>query len=366
MFYKRRYIQFNELVIDNYDMLSEPEHSVDFKVTTQERSFGHGSYRGRKRNYPFAKEQSVSLTLKLAMLKLPCEYREFYKQFAVTEVLKPGKLWAVVNNELMWAYAEITSYSEGEDALRDQFIINIDLILPEGVWHKADKQKTFLREYDPCDYMDCKGFQKVQPCKYSPDGDCCLECLDNKADARANEEDCGCCCCDRLTKDMALCYNEGMLQSVYENCEPSFQVAYSCRKGEEFFGDAYIGNKICTKDPCSNMITGMFYSDTEMPTTGVEVIIDGQVTNPQISINDNMNIINGTYYGLRIKDNGDVYSISEDKCCETLLSPAVWQIPNTNHEYGWTVTQGMNRVVIDRGSCCGRACAYIRTDSLTI
>lgn len=366
MFYKRRYIQFNDLVIDHADMLDYTEYSVDFKVNTHELGFGHGSYLPRKRNYPFAKEVSVSLTFRLEMLKLPCEYREFYKQYAIGEILKPGKLWAVVNNELVWAYASINSYSEAEDMNRDQFIIELDLILHEGVWHKADKLKTFIRPYDRCEFMDCKDFQK-EPCPtlIEEDEDCCTACINRKNDERANsKEDCSCCCCDLLSPEMALCYNEELLQGIYDGCSLDWKIEYDCRKGKEFFG--HTGKKMCTSDTCNNLIVGRFYSDTEMPTTGVEIVLDGAVHNPRISINDNVNYIEGDYDGLRIKPNGDVYAIKDAGCCEELLNPSVWQISTPRSEYGWTVKQGMNRVVIDRGTCCGRACAYIQVDSLTI
>ena len=110
MIYKRRYLQFNDLVLDSYDMLSESPHSVEFKGDTEEYGFGHGSYDPWKRDYLFVREQEVSLSITLRMLKLPCDVRPFYKQFAVKEISKPGKLWAIVNNEIMWAYARATSY----------------------------------------------------------------------------------------------------------------------------------------------------------------------------------------------------------------------------------------------------------------
>lgn len=359
MFYKRRYIQFNDLVFDNYSMVSEPEHQVDFKVNTQEYGFGNGSYLPLKRNYMFAKEQAVSLTLTFGMLKLPCEFRPFYKQFAVAEIGKPGKLWAVVNNELVWAHAVVNSFSEGE-ARKDEYVINVDFVLPEGVWHKADRNKTFLTPYDPCTYLECKGFQPPKECG---GGDCCEQCRKDIADAMANEEDCGCCCCGKPTKDMALCNHYKDLQDFYEECTNSWLIKYSCRLGEEYFGDNYTGSRICTENTCTNVIAGLFYSDTEMPTTGVELIIDGEVSDPAITINDNTNVITGTYEKLRIKANGDVYSITD--CCETLLNPSVWNIPSDS-EYGWTIHQGQNSIVIDRGSCCGGACAYVQVDSLTV
>lgn len=363
MIYKRRYIQFNDLVLDTYDMLDESPHNVEFKGETQEYGFGHGSYDPHKRNYMFTREQEVSLSITLKMRKLPCEYREFYRQFVIREITKPGKLWAVVNNELLWTHAHATGYSESVNSRKDELRVELDLLLPEGVWHKADKLKTFLVPYDPCTFMDCLGFKKDNPCEYIYlDGDCCRACQDKKANAEY--EDC-CCCCDELTKDMALCFLED-LQIFYNDCTPAYQIVYSCRKGNEFFADKYLGKKLCTKTPCDNIIAGRFYSTTEIPTTGMEIVIDGETHNPQITINGNKNIIKGDYDRLFIKSNGDVYSETKNKCCKELLDPSVWVIPTEGDEYGWTITQGENSIVIDRGSCCGRACAYIQIDNLTI
>ncbi len=364
MYYKRRYVQFNNLVLDNYDMISTSPHRVDFKNNTQEYSFGHGVYVAHKTNYVFANAQDVSLTITLEMLRLPCEYRDYYKQFAVKEIIRPGKLWAVVNNDLIWAYAYATSMSESEDAVRDEYIINVDLTLPEGVWHKANKYATFLKPYDICTFFDCKGYEPPAPCPplyEEDDPDCCLDCQARKADALANQETCM-CCGSSIDKDMALCYTRNKLQMVYEECSPMFQIEYNCQKAGEFFDE--MGEKICTKDSCSNVIAGRIYSDTEMPTTGVEIFIDGKVKDAQIEINGVKNVIEGEYDGLMIEADGDVYSV--DECCKKLLSPAVWQLPTPNTHYGWTIRQGMNKVMIDRGSCCGKACAYIRVDSLTV
>lgn len=362
MIYKRRYLQFNDLVLDSYDMLDESPHNAEFKSESQEYGFGHGSYAPLKRNYMFVREQEVSLSITLAMKKLPCEYRQFYKQFAVREATKPGKLWAIVNNEIMWAYAQPTSYSESEDVKKDHYRIELDLLLPDGVWHKADKLKTFLVPYDVCTFMECLGYKEVNPCEYITD-DCCDDCKRKTADT-VIDEDC-CCCCEELTKDMALCMHKD-LQTLYNECTPSYQFVYDCRKGQEFFGDKYLGEKLCAKNSCENVISGHFYSSTEIPTTGMTIVIDGSVHNPQISINGNKNIIKGDYDRLFIHSNGDVYSETKNKCCRTLLDPSVWVVPTLNDEYGWTIHQGENRLVIDRGSCCGMACAYIQMDNLTI
>lgn len=365
MIYYRRYLQFNDLVLDTYDMLSDTEHTAEFKGETSEYSFGHGSYDPYKRDYLFVREQEVSLSVTLMMLKLPCDFRPFYKKFAIRELTRPGKLWAVVNNELLWAYARATSISEGVDTRKDEYRLEIDLLLPEGIWHKADKTKTFLAPYDVCDFMDCLGFKEINPCEHIPlDGDCCTMCTENPP-RHEDLEDC-CCCCDNLTKDMALCYHKDELQGVYASCVPTFQVFYDCKKAHEFFADQYLGEKICAKTPCDNIIAGRFYSDTEIPSTSMELVIDGAVHNAQITINGNRNIIKGDYDRLFIKSNGDVYSETKNKCCRKLLDPSVWVIPTRNDDYGWEIKQGENSLIIDRGSCCGMACAYIQMDNLTI
>lgn len=356
MIYNRRYLQYNDLVIDSYDMLAESPHNAEFKGETSEYGFGHGSYAPYKRNYMFLREQEVSLSITLHMKKLPCEYRPFYKQFAVKELTKPGKLWAIVNNEIVWAYAHPTAYSEAQDVRKDTYRIELDLVLPEGVWHKADKLKTFLVPYDVCTFMECMGYKDIRHCAE----DCCDKCMSRLPEA----EDC-CCCCEELTKDMALCFHKD-LQGFYRACTPSYQFVYNCRKGNEFFADRFLGEKVCNKDSCDGVIAGHFYSETEIPTTGMQIVIDGQVHDPQISINGNKNIIKGDYERLYISSNGDVYSETKNQCCKTLLDPSVWVVPTLEDEYGWTIHQGENRLVIDRGSCCGRACAYIQMDNLTV
>ena len=366
MEYKRRYLQFNDLVFNGVDMLANSPHTIDFKGDTEEYSFGHGSYDPWKRDYMFAREQNVSLSLTFNMKELPCEYRDFYKQFAIGQLTKPGKLWAVVNNTVVWAYGRATSISESDDAKKNQYRIEVDLILPEGIWHKADKLKTFLVPFDICTFMECLGFKNINPCEYDnlgSDGDCCASCMAKRSDEAAYTEDC-CCCCEEVTKDMALCYYD--TQELYAECEALYQIVYSCRKGNEFFADKYLGEKVCTTDTCNNIISGRFYSETEIPTTGYEIVIDGAVHDAQISINGNKNVIKGDYDRLFIKSNGDVYSETKDKCCKQLLDPSVWVIPTTGDEFGWTIRQGNNSLIVDRGSCCGRACAYIQMDNITI
>lgn len=357
MKYTRRYLQFNDLVFDGYDMIQDSDGGVDFKVNSTEKSFGHGSYLPLKRNYLFAKEQSVSLTLKLRMKKLPCDARPFYVDFAIGELTKPGKLWKVQNGQIMWANAVVQNFTPQDDARDNQFEIDIDFLIPEGVWHKADKQKTFLAPYDVCSFMDCKNYRVVQPCC----GDSCVMC-DEKEIQQRRDDSCD-CCCEVLSKDMALCYNLGKIPEFYSRCASGYQLTYDCDLAQEFFGDEYLGYRFCIDDCCEGIIAGNFYSDTDIPTDNISVILTGKMHNPWVTINDNRNIIQGDYDGtLTITESGDVYY--NDGCCEKLLDPSVWVIPEG--EYGWEVHQGFNSLVVNMNVCGLSACAYVQVDALSI
>lgn len=355
MRYTRRYLQFNDLVFDGYDMIQDSDGGIDFKLNSTEKSYGHGSYLPFKGDYLFAKEQNISLTLTLRMKKLPCDVRPFYVDFALGELAKPGKLWKVQNGQIMWAYAAVQGINPDDNSRDNQFTIDIDFLIPEGVWHKADKNKTFLVPYNVCTFMDCKKYQV-------PEGCCCEKCDTREINER-RENSCD-CCCEGLSKDMALCYNLDKITDFYSRCASSYQLVYDCDLGEEFFGDEFLGNKMCVEDYCEDsVIAGQFYSNTDIPTTGVDIILKGNMVNPWVEINGVKNIISGTYNGtLHIMPNGDVYYLND--CCEEKLSPSVWVVPDG--DYGWTVKQGMNSVIVHLNACCSVACIYIRVDALSL
>lgn len=363
MKYERRYIQFNDLVLDGYDMISDYDGNITFKGSSIDRSYGHGKYRAFKRNYLFVDEGQVSMTITLKMLKLPCEYRPYYKRFVMEELSKPGKLWAVDNGELLWANAVVQSISPDYSNRDDTLVYDVDISIPGGIWNKADKEKTFLVPWDVCLFMECKGYQTVDPCEVNRTGDCCLDCINKKAEKK-RKEDCYCCCVDEIKCEMALCYHMDELDSYY-SCDVQYQVVYDCEKAEEFSKQNHLGQKICTDDCNDSVIAGRFYSETEIPTEDVTIIIEGRMKNPWITINGNTNVIKGNYEGtLTIKSNGDVYFSTE--CCDTLLDPSVWIVPN-GHTYGWTVNPGSNSIIVNLNDCCeGRDCVYVQHQAITM
>lgn len=363
MDYSRRYVQFNNLVFDTMDIIEDSSYSTSFKFTSHELTHGNGNYAPFKRSFLFAEQGSVSLTVKVDLLKLPCEDRPYFRRFMIGEMNKPGKLWAVQNDELIWAYAVVTGHSPADTSLTEALAFSIDFTLPEGVWHKADSQKTFLKPYDPCTFMECYDYKDLEPCKNTTPGECCYNCTEEKSAF------CNCCWCNDLCKDYALCYNKDLLQNVYKNCSEMFQIDYNCGKGQEFFGDDYLGEKFCNGG-CRSIIAANFYADTDIPTSGFNLIIHGATKNPMIDLNGNQIVIKGEYQDaddpiLTLKDNGDVYFRDGD-CCDDTLVPAENIEIQAGSEFMNYVYPGNNRLIVDLGMCCGTSCIYVQVDGLTV
>ena len=357
MYYERRYVQFNDLVFDGFDMISDYDGDISFKGSSQEISYGHGSYRPFKAHYLYVQERQVSMTLTLNMKKLPCEQRRYYVRFVYEELGKPGKLWCIKNGQLLWAVAAVESMSENYSYREDKVVLDVNFVIPGGIWHKADTHKTFLLPYNVCTLMDCKGYKDIDSC------DCCDVCTDGLT----REPDCSCCCDDNITEDMALCHHTDDLQGYY-GCDVPYQIVYDCERADRFNDGKPFGQKLCVEDICDDsVIAGQIYSDTEIPTEDVSVVLTGKMHNPWITINGNTNIIEGDYEGtLTVRSNGDVY-YQTNECCEPeLLDPSVIVIPDGN-EWGWTINPGNNGVVVNLNVCCvGGTCIYVQYDSIAL
>lgn len=359
MRYSRQIVQYNDLVIDEADMISVGSIPRSFKSFRQPFGFAHGSYSPKKGRSPYAQPMNISANIKLRLKKLPCDVRGFYKQFVNTQLSTYGKIWSVENNTLEWAYAELDGITEVPTTRKDVLEYVADFYLPEGIWHKADLLKTFLVPYDKCTFMDCLDYKEIKPCF---NGDCC-HC------GKTEAQYCNCCECDELTKDMALCYQletgccaKG-LQEFY-SCDIEHRIVYDCAKAEKFFMSTYYGNEHLGEKFCSDCgdIAGVLYSNTEYPTTIKSIRLHGKVTNPYIEINGNGNYIKGEYENLTINGDGSVYSGTDcDPYCD-LLSVGKWVVPEGN-VLGWTIYPGNNRFIV-RGSCCNMLCAYVEVDEI--
>ena len=364
MYYEKRYLQFNNLVFDGYDMISDYDEPISYKGSSADYSYGHGSYRPLKREYGLVGERQVSMTISIKTKKVPCEYREFYVRFAEQELQRHGRLWAIKNNEILWAYAVVGNIRPINNMKHDIVEWSVEFIIPSGVWYKADKLKTFVLPYDVCTFMECKGYKKIDPCEEKKtSGDCCIDCLTEVALKKANyDERCFCCCVDTICPDMALCYHTNELQGFY-SCDVPYQLVYDCKKAEQFNDGEPLGQRICTNDTCSNIIAGRFYSETDIPTEEIQITIKGVMHNPAITINGNTNVINGDYEALQINADGSVYEFTE--CCENLVDAGNWVVPS-GENYGWTVYPKENSIIVDLGTCCGRSCVWVNERAITL
>lgn len=361
---ERKYLQYNDLVFDGYEMLGEyDDANTSFKVTTHDLTFGHGAFVPFKRQYSFTEPSRISLTLWLKEKKLPCEKRPFYRSFVVEQLTKHGRLWAIQDNTIIWAYATVTNHSEMHEHFNGKVGIDVEFLLYEGIWHKADKQKTFLHPYDVCTFMDCYDYKVYQPCRDADVHNECCDCMQEYPHPD-NDRFCCDCDCDNVTQDMALCYHLNDLQGFYDYCKDfGYRFIYDCDAAEKFFGE--LGQKLCVYNCNNGVIAGKIYSETDMPTQTVSITLVGKMHNPYIEINGNGNYILGDYDGvLTIKSNGDVYYENGCTPCDP-LSPDVWGIPD-DMTYGWTIQPRNNRVVVNLGACCGKACAYFDIDNITI
>lgn len=361
-------MQFNALVFDEVEMVESDTYTSKTKNWDKEYTFRHGSYYPKKRKESLWKMGHVSLTLVLDPSKLPCEDRPYYVRFAKSQLDGMDRLWAVQGGDLLWAWADLDSIREYSSERWNRVSFEVSFNLPEGVWHKADKQRTFLLPYDPCDYLECFDIPEEQPCNESAEGDyCCDECRANAVE----QTFCDCCQmdCDVVTKDMALCYHTDELKNLGECDMWPFRMKYDCAAAQEFFGDFLsderLGHKFCST--CGQVASGYLMSDTDIPTEDIKITLHGTMHNPYIEINGNGNWIRGDYEGvLEIHSNGDVYTYADaDADCPRCdpLPPDVWVIPG-GMTWGWTIHPGRNRIHIDFGTCCS-GCAYIEVDSKT-
>lgn len=348
MNYVKHYIQYNDLVFSGVDMISYDDITMSTKRNRTSYTERHGSWSPRRKHILF-KEAKFSMTIILKMEKIPCEDRPFYRDFALGQLKEDGRLWAIQNNTLIWAFAELDAFGERVDARENTIEFDVDITLPEGVWHKADLQKTFLRPWNECDFMDCYEFKELKPCV----GEDCCSC-----GTEPLELVCKCDVCECLTRDMALCYHTDELQKFYSCDGAGLKVEYSCEAAERHFNSLthYLGQKMCTE--CGGIIAGRLYSNTDLD-TDVKIRFTGEVNNPYIEINDNANQIKGSFNELIIYPDGTVIGDGNE------LSVEDWVIPKGN-TYGWTIHQGNNKVIIETGNCCGLVCAYFEVNALTV
>lgn len=366
MIYTRRYVQYNDLPFDNYEMLrSWDDSTTKFKQESSQYSYKNGSYTVFKSPTMLVEKTNVSMSVLLEMKRLACDRRTSYRKFVIDEISKPGKLWAVQNGELVWAYAYPDNYSEASQvSIAESLVIDIDFVLYEGIWHKASAFTTFLEEYDLCDEMEDRPTYDQCADYKERNKDCCFDCFTGEL----TRTTCNCttdygCECNKERK--SICDIDIANTFYGYGCDSSgYRIVEDCSKFETENKDP-IGTKFRAA-PCSNYLSGKIYANTDVATTDYEIVIVGTFHNPYVEVNGNGNVIEGDYTGsLKIRGDGTIWILNGD-CGWQELPVSALVIPE-GMELGFTFNPGWNFFKIDAGECnCNYTLtAYINIDNIT-
>lgn len=420
MMYSRKYLQFNDLVFDNYDMLKTSDNTSNtFKWTTTEYGYRHGSYLPVKDDYGLLRESSVSLTISLEMRKMGCDLREHYHDLVTQQLARTGYLWAIQDGKLIYTLAAVSGYDEITTTSSDKLEIDVSFMLPEGIWHIADPTSTFLKEYDISEVIDYYGFENhtvgtLPDIKY-PTRMLTLELEDGTVKDYDVMINTGSTLLPLSSVPLVFELPSGIREyNVYVADEPSswYDIVPFVINGTEtynlcvlkensqapvqrHYGDLYdvepsqalayiedinvfyrkcsstyfiirdcdsavsfFGMRRYDKLTAQNGIIGeRLYINTNLPTRDYKMVLMGKMDDITISINGNTNIIKGKYSKLEILGNGQ--ALGDDK----LLPIEKWTVP-TGEDYGFSFVPQLNRIVITGFTENGTA--YIMADGITI
>lgn len=351
---KRRYLQFNELVFDSYEV--NIDYAVSFRSATVPYAYGSGSLPSVRKGTQLVGEQSLSLTIRQSTKDVPCDQYYLYKQYILTNITKPGRIWAVEGKNVLWAYAFVADYSELYDDGLGYFELSVDFVIWEGFWHRADKRKVFFYPYNTCHFNLGDDYQEEV-------GDCC--CGECPVDLGFS---CGKCLDECNSVVETLCESEAeIIPGLYTTCTPEYKLRYDCDLALKRWGEEGLwGNKVCKDAICEEMIDGRFFSDTILDTNGIVLTITGKLKNPYLVLNENAVLIKGEYNGtLTVTGLGEM-TYQTDPCCEPeALDPNLMEVPYGS-TFGMTVHHGWNTIHLETGDCCSMACVYYKIDAITI
>lgn len=351
----RKIVQFGDLVFDTEDIVLDSTYSASTKTSSTSYAWGNGSYVPFKKQSQLWNEADMSMQATFDYGLYREEDRRYLKDWVLTELAKPSKIWAVDGHRLLWAYAYLTNYSEAYQEYKGTFSMDLDFKIPEGTWHIADAHSTFLIPWDSCDFSNNEDYRDPHYCD-----NCCTTCNEGNVDCPTCLADCG-----KVEKEDSLCTNHSPdIFAQFMKCGHSWKIVYDCNRGKCLFGDEAWGTRICKKDTCKEVIAGQFWSNTTLDTTNVDVILTGSWQNPSITINDNTMTLEGDYEGyIHFYADGTVTTQCDGCSQEEDVDISKLTVSD---ELGWTIHHGNNRVIIHGACDCGDNCAYIKADELTI
>lgn len=351
---KRKYLQFNNLVFDEYSV--DVDYSSTFRTGVTPYTYINGALPSTVQGTQLVDPQQLALTLRLSAKNVPCNEYHLYRDYILTNILKPGRLWAVEGRKVLWAYAFVSDYGEVYDNDFEQFEISLNFTVYEGFWHIADKRKTFLYPYNSCHFNLSDEYRTAE-------GDCCC------GECDIPRSSCGTCltyCTDDMMETLCAS-NADTFNGLYKSCAPEYRLEYDCdRAHRTWTAEELRGYKICKDAVCDGTISGRFYSDTLLDTTGVTLVLFGKFINPYIELNGNAFTISGEYDGeLTLKSSGEMFYATGECCDPVQLDPNLWSILYGS-TFGLKVTHGWNTIYVETNDCCSAACVYYQVDAITI
>lgn len=285
-------------MFDGVSVTRGAELSGDYKIDTSPYLLKHGAYYSGsfEKQSLLMGEQDLSLDLELPFIHLTRIQALNYNAYIQYNLSKEGRLWAVdTGGKLIWAFAvpKHPPYSDYEIREGRYLRINMDFVLPEGVWHIANTDNVFLEPYDMCDFKNIL----ESPC----DHDC------NALQQCSNVE---CTVCKGITANMSWC---NTCYSPYDTCHNPYRIIYNCAMAQTLLGAKTQGqtfNKDC------EFLTGCFCSNGTHPSP-MKLVLHGQYKNPTVTVNDIKIDIEGDYDGeIAFMPNGDIYYTRYDSCTD--------------------------------------------------
>lgn len=360
---KRKYVQINNLVIDNYDMLISASLNRPTKWSEIPFYSSHGSHVGLYGKEILAHGQSLSLSLSLDVRKLGRQDRELYKRFVLMNLTTHGKIWAIEGHNLIWTYAVLTNQPEIYDEDKNTVSLDVDLFLPLGYWVEADSRTVFFAEYDITEWNWNFCLSNNQLCR-----ECNCPCGSSNFCG-----DCSCCydgSCEAVNVDNSLCVRGwDALRTFIDDCQTRYRIVEDLTARDKLWDEYYDRYDFNHCRECSDtcIIATRFTGQTTMNTHRVELVLDGEFNDPEIRFNDLHITIRGEFRGRLIIDgNLTVKYIPEDSCNNEGIilnfSDLTIHSKKVSNLY---VQQGHNSVIIEAGTTADN-CVRVRYRPITI
>ena len=358
----KRYIQFNDLVFLGRKSIDEQTESISLRENKTSRTFTNGSYVGNTSKMSLVDSNTISLQIALKTHDWSEEHVQAHYDFIMEQLMTPGKLWAVQTGlQLVWCNAYVTSIQNNKQWVLtddDYLVFKVEFDNPDGVWYKADEDKTFLEPYDNCDFLDMKASclgKSRHCCNGLPNCNNYCDCCESD-----------CCEMDGMIDLCTAQTNVEFMNDFFEECNSKWRVVYNCSKCKKDGKGLQCMYKHAICDTCVNeVLTGEFLSTTVLDSHKWSIAIEGDFKDPIVRINDIDFKIKGEYSGvLTANYKGELKYAKSWECLEFNYQDISLSVLKLCAELPY-IKKGLNTVSIS-GVESDTACIYIDYESVTV